>query len=473
MIYESDSMDPVGGEEQRLADANGEFEEQTDRAGLGKKAEETTGQGEYRNTETEDATPGELSARQSPENDQDDKEMNVAAVRRAKTSAKTAFMKARRALLSAIANNFTPAEINGWTAQLDDEITVALEIMESLATVLELQDNNQAAEKVSEELEKIEEEYSSAQNRAAEYYEEVRLRERRHTTYRSELRHREHYVVEQPTSFKEEAREQFHNEEPVQKSIDLEKKHFNVKLQQSTQLSPFKTRCTRFTTLSRPWWRLTMSSHVHERSGQRALALPAFRRRALQKQAASLRHPLITQLSQPQPGARNPLDIWADLRQQLKRVMILIFDVDKRVNCTWKAAFMDCIDKAPATAEYKQLRHSTCAEMHSKRSKASATRQLRMKQPRRGLLASTAESVDESPRTWRPYNKWKQCACGKQQTSTNLPTWLKSPLPISKTLVRQLSSGTLLSTGSCSRSSLSHSWPSISGGFLSKASQTQ
>ena len=87
----------------------------------------------------------------------------AAAVRRAKTRVKTAFTKTRRALLSAIANNYTLAEIDGCTAELDEEVRAALEVMESLATLLELQDSNQAAEKVSEEMEKLEEEYSSAQ----------------------------------------------------------------------------------------------------------------------------------------------------------------------------------------------------------------------------------------------------------------------------------------------------------------------
>ena len=78
--------------------------------------------------------------------------MSVAAVRRANTRAKTAFTKARRALLSAIANNYTLAEIDGCTAELDEEVTAALEVMESLATLLELQDSNRAAEKVSEKM---------------------------------------------------------------------------------------------------------------------------------------------------------------------------------------------------------------------------------------------------------------------------------------------------------------------------------
>ena len=62
-------------------------------------------------------------------------------------------------------------------------------------------------------MEKIEENYSSAQNRAAEYCEKVRFRECRNMTYPSELLICEQYVVEQPTSFKEETGEEFHNEE--------------------------------------------------------------------------------------------------------------------------------------------------------------------------------------------------------------------------------------------------------------------
>ena len=47
--------------------------------------------------------------------------------------------------------------------------------------------------------------------------------------------------------------------------------------------------------------------------------------------------------------------IGKDLWKQLKRVWIPIFDGSKK-NCNnWKAAFMACIDQAPATAEYKLL----------------------------------------------------------------------------------------------------------------------
>ena len=40
---------------------------------------------------------------------------------------------------------------------------------------------------------------------------------------------------------------------------------------------------------------------------------------------------------------------------QLKRVSIPVFNGDKRAYEGWKAAFMACVDQAPATPEYKLL----------------------------------------------------------------------------------------------------------------------
>ena len=47
--------------------------------------------------------------------------------------------------------------------------------------------------------------------------------------------------------------------------------------------------------------------------------------------------------------------IGQDLWKQLKRVSIPTFSGNKQMYQNWKAAFMACIDRAPATAEYKLL----------------------------------------------------------------------------------------------------------------------
>ena len=41
--------------------------------------------------------------------------------------------------------------------------------------------------------------------------------------------------------------------------------------------------------------------------------------------------------------------------RQLKRIQIPVFPGDKRNYQSWKAAFLACIDSAPATREYKLL----------------------------------------------------------------------------------------------------------------------
>ena len=49
------------------------------------------------------------------------------------------------------------------------------------------------------------------------------------------------------------------------------------------------------------------------------------------------------------------LDLGKDMWKQLTRVSIPVFKGDKRSYESWKAAFIACIDQAPATPEYKLL----------------------------------------------------------------------------------------------------------------------
>ena len=44
-----------------------------------------------------------------------------------------------------------------------------------------------------------------------------------------------------------------------------------------------------------------------------------------------------------------------DMWKQLKRDSIPVFNGDKKLHEGWKTAFMGCVDKAPATLEYKLL----------------------------------------------------------------------------------------------------------------------
>ena len=65
-----------------------------------------------------------------------------------------------------------------------------------------------------------------------------------------------------------------------------------------------------------------------------------------------------------EPESCGAYSIGEDLWRQLKRIQLPIFNGEKRGYRNWKAAFMACVDTAPATGEYKllQLRQSLSGE---------------------------------------------------------------------------------------------------------------
>ena len=174
VIHESHNifiMDSGTGEGRTIAEANGRG---ANRVGLINGVGETADAQSARQlpvvgrpNEDEESTAG----------NENDEETNLAGVRREKTRAMTAFNKARRALLDAIANRSTRSDIASFTAELDDRTTDAVKAMESLASLVKLQSNDFAAKKVSKEMEKFEEQYWSAQNRATEYCRLIRVYE--------------------------------------------------------------------------------------------------------------------------------------------------------------------------------------------------------------------------------------------------------------------------------------------------------
>ena len=133
-------------------------------------------------------------------------------------------------------------------------------------------------------------------------------------TYRSELRHREHYVVEQPTSFKEEAREQFHNEErgaevdrPREEALQRETATVNSAV---TIHNPgHEIHDARSATEGADHDQSHAQTIRTASAGATSLPTPS----AAEACSIAPSHPLITQSSQPRPGPSNLLDIGADL----------------------------------------------------------------------------------------------------------------------------------------------------------------
>ena len=65
-------------------------------------------------------------------------------------------------------------------------------------------------------------------------------------------------------------------------------------------------------------------------------------------------------ISRSKPEARGASAIEQDLWKQLKRIEIPVFTGDKRKYESWKAAFLACVDRAPATGEFKMLQLKQC-----------------------------------------------------------------------------------------------------------------
>ena len=73
--------------------------------------------------------------------------------------------------------------------------------------------------------------------------------------------------------------------------------------------------------------------------------------------SSGMRNPEIKLFASDNGQRIHPVDemIGQDLWKQVKRVTIPVFSGDKKMYQNWRAAFMACVDQAPATAEYKLL----------------------------------------------------------------------------------------------------------------------
>ena len=98
----------------------------------------------------------------------------------------------------------------------------------------------------------------------------------------------------------------------------------------------------------------------------RTKEIDSIRKAPIPQSAATFLHSDI-----PSQGGSCSLDVYSnqatsntligqDLWKQLKRVTIPVFSGDKRTYQNWKAAFITCVDQAPATPEYKLLQLRQC-----------------------------------------------------------------------------------------------------------------
>ena len=251
---------------------------------------------------------------------QEDKEQQedaIVALRQEKARTKTLFTKARRRLLVLIQEKDVTVEaIQDACEALDGALETVMDTMMSLTDKYKETRDRESNSKLCQEIEKLEVEYSTAQYQSQEVLVEIK----EIANLNKFVRHLESKVP-RPSDTSE-----LPAEEESQNRLDTEK----VKVHQ-----PIVT--------------------VKETDSIR-------RKVPLSQSAATFLHSAI-----PSQGGSHSLDAYTsqttdnncligqDLWKQLKRVTIPVFSGDKRTYQNWKAAFTNCVDQAPATPEYKLL----------------------------------------------------------------------------------------------------------------------
>ena len=256
----------------------------------------------------------------------------IVELKQLKAQAKTVFTRTRRQLLVTIQQDkVTTDEIKEGCEALDIAQEEAMGIMARLLDKYMAEKDSKNSEKLSQEIDNIEIEYSDAQNRAQSVFDEVR----KAVIYDKLVRKLESASQKPQTS-------------------DMVK----GKDDDSWSSLPVDS------SLHQPVYSATEKSHVQLRDvSESRLCDGEVQPAVFDQQSSGIRNSE-TRLFASDNGQRgHPVDsemIGQDLWKQLKRVTIPVFSGDKKTYQNWRAAFMACVDQAPATAEYKLLQLRQC-----------------------------------------------------------------------------------------------------------------
>eukprot|EP00112_Aurelia_sp_Birch-Aquarium-sp1_P015597 Seg3473.3 transcript_id=Seg3473.3/GoldUCD/mRNA.D3Y31 product="hypothetical protein" protein_id=Seg3473.3/GoldUCD/D3Y31 len=241
-------------------------------------------------------------------------------------------------------------QVRDGQAKLDSTQERALKIMIALSEHYQWLKNGRARQKVTQEMEQLVQEFEEARNRAQEYLDKRREsessktagsynpREHRKVSLGAPRFNQETYLPFQEARFDSS---QFHNNSERQEELQHKSTNAGVGAKRS---------------------QFPMTPEEHSQQLQQSVRFGGDHRR-------SERYSHEESLGQ---------DMW----RQLQRVAIPVFSGDKRKYESWKAAFLACIDRAPATPEYKllQLRqYLSGVALEWKRSRILAFLELHMK----------------------------------------------------------------------------------------------
>ena len=262
----------------------------------------------------------------------------ITELKQSKARAKTAFTKSRRALLVLIQQKGVAAdEIQEACLGLDLAQEEAMEAIEKLSDRYKAEKDYRSCDKLGQEVDRIEIEYTDAQNRAQEVYDELskantysRIVKRLETTH---------------PSYDQTDKKQL-SQPPDSVSKDNVESGVSYSTLSSSNVEP-----------------VHQSEHLLDDGDTASVAVPqSVMREQPAGYSVSNRRSAVsvsTNVGHTQSVIESTL-LGQDMWKQLKRVTIPEFTGDKRTYQNWKAAFMACVDRAPATAEYKLLQLRQC-----------------------------------------------------------------------------------------------------------------
>ena len=144
----------------------------------------------------------------------------VAELKREKAAKKTAFTKVRRCLLTIIQREDVDSqEIKDICEELDIALENVMSAMDKLFDRYKIEKDNRAAERLGDEIEQIEIEYSSAQNRAQKFMDSLSL-SRKYDKFLDKIQQKE---AEIPLHQMES--EQYHQKEVLQQQQSVQQKN--------------------------------------------------------------------------------------------------------------------------------------------------------------------------------------------------------------------------------------------------------
>ena len=285
-----------------------------------------------------------------------DYERRLETFKAEKFKAKTSFTRARRKLLSLIDDDHQPrrneVRINDCES-LNLALQSALRVMDNLWEEYSRRGDRYNRKKIGREMEQLESEFTDAQNRAQDYLDKTKPESSASESVLSEAesdRRKETELEPHPVSreFQDprEWKRDLHDPHPVSRELQ-DPREWRRDLYEPHPVS-------RELQDPREWKGDLHEPHPDSRKLRDHYEMPYT---DLYQEDLKPRPfiPAPMTFSGKGSAETSAVTIGRDMWTQLERVAIPVFSGNKKTYESWKAAFTACIDKAPATPEYKLL----------------------------------------------------------------------------------------------------------------------